>query len=294
MTRSILDALVLAYFAALATTFAFITPIGSGFDENGHLNYVGYVARTGHIPNQYIAEQSVPLEGHQPPLYYFLAAGCLRVLGTHDALAGGYLLRLVSVLLATFNLALVFRIAAYFPLTGCWRLAPALFVATLPQFAFVSGMVSNDSLANLMAAAVICSLLAIHARPLEWPAYISLGCCLGLGITYQKDHLLLDTRGAGIVVGYVLWQTHGQRRLIVLRSVGAIAVCVMLSGWWFYAESASVRRVARYDDGSQNLALVLLSGSESQRILRLPTLLADSPILGQFACSYPRHSPSLH
>jgi 4-amino-4-deoxy-L-arabinose transferase-like glycosyltransferase len=223
---------LLLYFILLATTFALITPIGYGFDEDHHLQYVSYVARTGCIPNQDIAEQSVPIEGHQPPLYYFLAAGWLRVIGTRDAVVGCHLLRLISVLLATFNLALVFRVAAYFPLTGPWRLAPSLFVATLPQFAFVSGMVSNDSLANLMATAVICSLLAIHARPLQWTAYLSLGCSLGLGIITKKTTFFL-VPGAGVVFICCLWQNQGQRLLIVLRGVVAIALCAVLSGWWF-------------------------------------------------------------
>jgi hypothetical protein len=39
--------------------------------------------------------------------------------------------------------------------------------------------------------------------------------------------------GAGLVIGYVLWQTAGQRRFVLFRSVAAIALCVMLSGWWF-------------------------------------------------------------
>jgi 4-amino-4-deoxy-L-arabinose transferase-like glycosyltransferase len=225
-------ALVLAYFVALATTFAFIMPIGYGFDEDHHLQYVSYVARTGRIPNQDIPEQSVRIEGHQPPLYYFLAAGILRLTGTSDAVAGCYLLRLVSVLLAAFSLALVFHIAVYFPLTGFWQLVPAVLVATLPQFAFVSGMVSNDSLATLTATAAICSLLTIHARPLEWPAYLSLGCCLGLGIITKKTTFFL-VPGAGVVFGCLLWPNQGQRLLIALRGVVAIALCVMLSGWWF-------------------------------------------------------------
>jgi 4-amino-4-deoxy-L-arabinose transferase-like glycosyltransferase len=230
--RHIVPVLALAYSVALATAFAFITPIGWGFDEDHHLQYVSYVARTRSIPNQYIAEQSVRIEGHQPPLYYFLAAECLRLLGIRDAIAGAYLLRLLSVLLAGFNLLLVCRIAAYFPLTGFWRLAPALFVATLPQFAFVSGMVSNDGLANLMASAVICSLLTIHASPLHWPAYISLGCCLGLGIITKKTTFFL-VPGVGLVLGYLLCQNQGQRLLIALRGAVAMALCVMLSGWWF-------------------------------------------------------------
>ena len=80
-------ALSLVYFVALATTFAVITPAGFGFDEDHHLRYVSYVARTGLIPNQDVADQSIPYEGHQPPLYYFLAAGCLRALGTLAALS---------------------------------------------------------------------------------------------------------------------------------------------------------------------------------------------------------------
>jgi 4-amino-4-deoxy-L-arabinose transferase-like glycosyltransferase len=230
--KTAIRVLALAYFVALSSTFALITPVGRGFDEDHHLDYVSYVARTGAIPNQYIEDESIEYEGHQPPLYYFLAAACLRLLGASDAAANFHFLRFMSVLLATFNLALVFRMSAWFPLNGFWQLAPGLLVATLPQFGFVSGMVSNDSLANLLATAAICSLLAIHAEPLRWAEYLRFGCWLGLGILTKKTIMFLIP-GAAIVVGYALWQVHGKQGRILLRALGAMAVCVILSGWWF-------------------------------------------------------------
>jgi hypothetical protein len=230
--KTAIRSLALAYFIALSSTFALITPVGRGFDEEHHLDYVSYVARTGSIPNQYIEDESIQYEGHQPPLYYFLAVACLRLLGTSDAAVACHVLRFMSVLLATLNVALVFWIGEWFPLRGFWQLAPGLLVAALPQFAFVSGMLSNDSLANLLATAAISSLLAIHAEPLRWPEYLRFGCWLGLGILTKKTILFLIP-GAGIVVGYALWKAQGKKGLILLYTFGAMAVCAIVSGWWF-------------------------------------------------------------
>ena len=130
--------IIVAYFVAFASAFAFWTPVGAGFDENNHLAYVSYVARTGRIPNQYAPSESIHFEGHQPPLYYFLAASLLRRMAGRDLSPrhesgapaytadphAAYALRVLSIFLATLNLILVFRIADHFALVGWWRLFP--------------------------------------------------------------------------------------------------------------------------------------------------------------------------
>jgi hypothetical protein len=245
-SERIVRMVIVMYFVGFASAFAFLMPIGSGFDEWNHLAYANYVARTGRIPNQYVAPEAIHFEGHQPPLYYFLAAGLLRLINDGDAaedfrpnvsvraldVRGAYVLRILSVALATMNLLLVFRIAGYFPLVGLWRCFPAAFVATLPQFAYVSGSINNDNLANLTATAAIVCLLEILTRPVRVRPYLLFGCWLGLGLLTKKTALFLVPVAAG-EFAYLLWKVCGGRARLLFRFAGAGLVCALLSGWLF-------------------------------------------------------------
>jgi Dolichyl-phosphate-mannose-protein mannosyltransferase len=237
---------IVVYFVGFASAFAFLTPIGSGFDEWNHLAYASYVARTGRIPNQYVAQEAIHFEGHQPPLYYFLAAGGLHLIHDGDAAEdfrpdvavraldrrAAYVLRSLSVTLATLNLLLVFRVASYFPLAGLWRCFPAAFIATLPQFAYVSCSVNNDNLANLTATAAIVFLLEIMARPARVKPYLFFGCCLGLGLLTKKTSLFL-VPAAAVQFAYLLWKASGERVPLLLRFTAAGLTCAVISGWLF-------------------------------------------------------------
>jgi hypothetical protein len=245
-SERILRVIILVYFVGFASVFAFLTPIGSGFDEWNHLAYANYVARTGWIPNQYVAAEAVHFEGHQPPLYYLLAAGLLRLTSNGDTTRAvqsddaigesdrhsAYLLRGFSIALATLNLLLVFRVASYFPLTGPWRCFPAAFVATLPQFAYVSGSVNNDNLANLTATAAITCLLEILSRPTRLTPYLAFGCWLGLGLLTKKTALFLVPVAAG-EFAYLLWREKNARARLLLRFVAVGLLCASISGWLF-------------------------------------------------------------
>jgi hypothetical protein len=245
-SERIIRIVIVVYFVGFASAFAFLTPIGSGFDEWNHLAYANYVARTGRIPNQYAAHEAIHFEGHQPPLYYFLAAGLLRLINDGDAAGdfrpdvsvraldrrAAYVLRGLSVALATLNLLLVFRVAGYFPLAGLWRCFPAAFVATLPQFAYVSGSVNNDNLANLTATAAIVCLLEILARPVRLRPYLLFGCWLGLGLLTKKTALFLVPVAAA-EFAYLLCKVSGGRAQLVLRFAAAGLLCAFISGWLF-------------------------------------------------------------
>jgi 4-amino-4-deoxy-L-arabinose transferase-like glycosyltransferase len=245
-SERIVRIVILVYFVGFASAFAFLTPIGAGFDEWNHLAFANYVARTGRIPNQYVAHEAIHFEGHQPPLYYFLAAGLLRPINDGDAAGdfrpdvsvraldrrAAYVLRSLSVALATLNLLLVFRVAGYFPLAGKWRCFPAAFVATLPQFAYVSGSVNNDNLANLTVTAAIVCLLEILTRPVRLRPYLLFGCCLGLGLLTKKTALFLVPVAAA-EFAYLLWRGSGERARLLLRFAAAGLLCAFISGWLF-------------------------------------------------------------
>jgi hypothetical protein len=83
--------IVVAAYMVLGSIYASVTPIFEKPDEQWHFAFAMYVADTGRLPVQrlegrdHLAEQ----EGSQPPLYYAVLAGLLKVVGL-DNLDAGY------------------------------------------------------------------------------------------------------------------------------------------------------------------------------------------------------------
>jgi hypothetical protein len=85
MNRRVVAALaaILVAYLVLGGVYAFVTPIFEKPDEDWHFAYGMYLASTGRLPvqtleaPQHLAKQ----EGSQPPLYYGLLAGIIRVIG---------------------------------------------------------------------------------------------------------------------------------------------------------------------------------------------------------------------
>jgi hypothetical protein len=189
-------ALILAAYVGLALGYAFITPTWQNPDEPAHFNYVMHVVRTGTLPelrpgdwnsdlNFRVKTGEIPpehpdvagmrYEAWQPPLYYLLAGGVMRVFGSGDLRHDVLLLRGLGVLLGGLTL-----LAAY--VAGkrvcCPALAVPAAIAGIPMFTATSASVSADPMANLLAATLFLLLL----RALTRSEPLVLGAALGLGI----------------------------------------------------------------------------------------------------------------
>lgn len=131
----------------------------------------------------------------QPPLYYLISAPIMKVLSPGVLLPGegnkfpavlpdfsgtgrlfiheresnlsipspeirGHLMRLFSILLGGLTIVCIYRIArVVFSSNPEIALLSGAFAATLPQFNFISGVISNDSLAMLMGAVTLLFLV---------------------------------------------------------------------------------------------------------------------------------------
>ncbi len=266
---------IVAYFLLFATAFALLVPPFEAPDEPAHLAYVNFVATRAELPNQYDPQRALPglfgvivTEGHQPPLYYALAALLVRLVardGYVDVVAlpnpghawnGGsrtdvpllqhaagvpfphasdrfvfLLLRLCSVALGAANVAAVLVLARPL-LAGRWQLLPAVFVATLPQFLFMSAAVNNDSLANLLAT--MCLLQALHLlrAPDRRRDYLLLGILLGLALLTKKTSLFL-LPGLALLLGCVAYRRCGRLAWIAVSAAVMLGSALLLSGWFF-------------------------------------------------------------
>jgi 4-amino-4-deoxy-L-arabinose transferase-like glycosyltransferase len=266
------------YFAALAAFFAFVVPPFEAPDEPGHLAYINYFASRHALTDQNVKALAVFGEGNQPPLYY-AAASLVSRLARHDGIvkfvlrdnkkhsqAGGgdsfvpryyhpgeqtfaapsgraafYLLRLFSVWLALLNLYFIYKIAGLFFNDETFRFLAAALAAALPQFVYLSGMINNDNLSNLLAAICLFYVFKLFNGPTERKNYLWLGLCLGLGLL-AKASLLVLLPGLAAAFIYAGWKNGRARFVIVKYSLLCLAVAALLSGWWF------IRNLLLYGD----------------------------------------------
>ncbi len=261
---------ILAAFLLLGLVTSILNPLFESPDEDLHFQYVRWL-RQGHGLPSAEAAADLPMRqlAAQPPLYYLLAhwltlpidlSNADRVIrpnpfANSDSLDsadnfnqfihGGDLgwpgrgavlamrvLRLFSLLLGAVTVAGAFALAwQVFPNQPSIAQLAALFVASNPQFIFISASVNND---NLVTAATTLTLLLL-ARTLNHPPttrrLVMLGLTLGLAILTKQNALPLLPLTFIILTAFALaerswryfWRWHG----ITFGLAFAVA------GWWY-------------------------------------------------------------
>jgi 4-amino-4-deoxy-L-arabinose transferase-like glycosyltransferase len=264
---------MLVFYTLLALLFVYLVPPLEAPDESYHLEYINYVAARGELPNQYDPGSTVRIQGHQHPLYYLLTGLPLRAFAAeprtrvtlpdnpahvwhngrqfgvplYDHGAGPafpspadrdrfYALRLLSVAFGVANVWLVMRLAALFFPDTPWQLVPPLLVATLPQFVFVSAVVNNDPLANVLATAAIYLAFRVWQEPDRWPGYVGLGVALGLGILTKKTLLFLFPVTA-LMLAVIVWRRRAAGLGPALGRALLVPLAVLILTGWLFARN---------------------------------------------------------
>lgn len=221
--------------------YALTNPVFESPDEPGHLGYVNRIAAGKGMPDQYDPKQFLA-EGHQSPLYYFLAGGFLLSTGgpisvelppsntpgpapyfdhrpdpfrtTRDYVLF-FTLRLIGCCLVGLAVLQTGRAARkIMPLGHVWLVAPLL-VATIPQVAFIGASISNDVLVILMGACVACAAAYCATDPDRRRNWIALGAYVGLAFLAKKNAIVIAP-AAFIFVGCVaLSRTANSKRLAI-------------------------------------------------------------------------------
>jgi len=291
-------------FAFVAAVYALLVPPFELPDEPDHLAYVNFIAERGALPNQYNPSQAVLREGHQPPLYYALGALVVRltqpdwrvdvrpvphrppdpaapehipifrhvdmpIFPTRADWMGFYLLRLLSVLMATLNVAVALRLFEH-ALSGSPSWQPishlaAILLVGLPQFAFISGGITNDNLANLLGTLTLYGLLRLIESPNVLRLHAWVGLMLGLGLLTKKSLLAL-LMGWMLLIGWLLWRGKAVRRDVAKGALLALLVMGAVSGWWL------IRNLMLYGD---------LLGNEMER-RTLPALVQERSLFSRY------------
>ena len=262
-----------AVFAATGLAYSLVVPPFETPDELYHYAFARHLAQGKGLPVQ--AETATgpwAQEGSQAPLYYALVAGAIRWIDQddfeqvavrnpranlgdptypgnknfilysarrrplQDTVLAVHVARGVSVLLGIATLLCTYGLARLaFPEDRETRLLALAWMATLPQFAFISASVSNDNVINALAGANLLFMARLAVRPSHQPVrlreWMGLGVLLGLA-ALGKLHGLGLLVLAGLVV---LLRSYLERDRSQLWRGGAavLGIAGLVAGWWY-------------------------------------------------------------
>jgi 4-amino-4-deoxy-L-arabinose transferase-like glycosyltransferase len=217
----VLVPVLLGAFVLLAIAYSITVPLGEAPDEVSHFAYIQYLLTHHELPP---AEGAAAGESHQPPLYYFIGAlsttwipvSDWQVIANPDyvlddpqtpnllvhtrqeafpyqgSTLAWHLVRLLSVVMGAITVWATWRIALILLGDDEWlAFGAAAFVAFLPEFTFISGMVNNDNLVVMLSSLSVLQILRMRDSIWSKRDSIILGLLIGLAALTKLSGLVL-------------------------------------------------------------------------------------------------------
>lgn len=154
-------------------------------------------------------------EAQQAPLYYWLLAPVYRLVRGFDLPAQVWILRLVTALIASVVVPCTFLAARRILADDRSAVGAAALVALIPELFISACHVSNEGLAIALGAVLV--MLGVISPG------IAFGIVLGAALLTKTYFLAVIPWAV-----FVLVRRCGARRAAI-----AIALCVMIGGWWY-------------------------------------------------------------
>lgn len=263
-----LAAIVVTY-VLLAGLYSVLTPPWEAPDEPSHYLYVEHLATFGKLPPMAPPQRGrfyehgyllSHYESYQPPLYYALiAAPVAAVNAVYPSAApqrfppvnpdfpnatrvfspalpqepGPRTARTLSVVLGALTLLVTYRLALEVaPGNQTAALVATAFMAFIPQFTFLTGYVTNDNLADLLAPLCLLAYAQALARrdALSLRRVLSTGLLVALALLTKLTLLFLLPLG-WLILAWRAWRLRsigqGLRDLALFT---AAALCLQLAG----------------------------------------------------------------
>ena len=255
--RLLLVPILLAY-GYIAFGYARGTPRWNNPDEPAHVNVIRQIATTGTLPvltegdwdkatldrlttawfpNDYEVD-GIRYEGHQPPLYYLLAAPVHRLTANQPLNRQILALRLFSAAIGAIAVIAAFVVAREAaPERPVLAVLTAATVAFVPMNTAISAAVNNDCLATALAAVTLAALMVGRRRGFSDRWAMGLGVLIGALIltkltVYVFVPLILATLfAAGRTLTPVLSQRERESSRTPLADVRAARDRGPMVGW---------------------------------------------------------------
>ena len=213
-------------YAVITVTYALSVPVGTSADELAHLNYARLISDHAALPGPTVTERQ------QPPLYYLLSAGLLR-LG-----AAPVALRFLSIVLGVIAIACVGLTVHHLAPRKPWlAVGTAAAMALLPGLQFVSASITDDSLAAAVGALLL--LVTTHVAMAPAPSrrlLLAVGCSVAVGLLAKETDLPLVI----VLAGVITWRWR--HRLALRDAVPIGGPIVVIAGWWYVRNLVSFHR----------------------------------------------------
>jgi len=226
---------LLGAFALLAANDFLKLPTNVGFDQNGHLKYIRFVAENWGIP---LATEGWQM--FQPPLYYLVSAPLYAIFSRFfDLETTIRILRVVPLCCGAAHIQVTYLVSKrIFPRRMDLQGLATLLGGLLPMNLYLSQALGNEPMAGVLSSAVILATFSLDApgrlrkptRPL-----LGLGALLGLALLAKVTVLLL-------VPLVLLYTAHALRAAghpgrQVAEGLTAILVAALIVAGWYYVRN---------------------------------------------------------
>ncbi len=266
-------ALLLLTYLVLGVCYSLDTPIFEASDEIWHYGVVRELVLNRRLPVQQPGvETPWAQEGHQPPLYYVLAALLTGWLDTSDyplhsvrnpfpnigvpgatdnlnlvahppgqgPWQGGtvlavYLIRWLSLLLEAGTVLGAYRLAlSLAPSQPDLALLTAALVAFNPMVLFINAAINNDNLVMFLTAWVLVLLMAeLKPNRADGRWLRTLGLGLLIGLAALTKVSGLVLLPVAVLALSLSTSPRGQPRVWFLRLLALTAMVGLVAGWWY-------------------------------------------------------------
>lgn len=195
-------------------------------DEHGHYYNITVIGDKGQIPKMTIG--AITREGHQPPAYYLICQPVYQLTKHWDHRNQILALRFLTLFIASGAIIFTFFIAKkLFPDQFFLIISATALVALNPQYIFISGIISNDSLTNTMGAACLFLLVyLLFSRELSWKLIGAVGLVSILAFLSKTTLWPIV-----LVLFLVLMIKGGSKKLII--TLAAFTPLYVVGVWWF-------------------------------------------------------------
>ena len=166
-------------------------------------------------------------EAQQTPLYYWLLAPAYKLTAGFPFLTRVWLLRFLSLLVASTVIPLGFLVAQRVFGEDLPALGVVALIAAMPQLMMTVSHIGNDSMAVAMGSLSLFMLFQWKEEPRSMPRALALGTVLGLALLTKAYFLAMVPP---VLIFVAIWA----RRKTVYRPAFALITCmVVISSWWY-------------------------------------------------------------